>query len=74
MHFFSDRAGHRWQIVIGRESWGSYLAFLVPVDRSEPVRWAPLRAVSQDAAQDEIDALGEPGLQKLLDDSRVREG
>jgi len=73
MRFFVDGSGRSWQIVIGRESWGTHMALLVPVGRNDPVRTAPLRAVSADAAQAEIDALDEAGLQKLVDSSRIRE-
>jgi hypothetical protein len=43
MRRFTDRDGIRWDVVLGRESWGSLLALFVPA-ADGAVRQAPLQA------------------------------
>jgi hypothetical protein len=70
---FVDPFGRAWEVVIGKASWGTYLALFVPVNRKEPVRQAPLGAVAHADAIAEIDAMDETRLQMLLDESQIKE-
>jgi hypothetical protein len=70
---FVDPFGRAWEVVIGRASWGTYLALFVPVNRNEPVRQAPLNAVAYADAIAEIDAADDTRLQTLLDESQIKE-
>ena len=71
MRRFTDRDGLPWDVVLGRESWGALLALFVP-SGSAPIRQAPLDAVSYDAAVQQLDALSDEALQRLLDGSHVK--
>jgi hypothetical protein len=74
MRRFTDRGGTAWDVVIGRESWGTLLALFIPADRSPVrVRQAALRASAQDAAAQELDQLSDAALQALLDTSTIKE-
>jgi hypothetical protein len=68
MRRFTDRDGTRWDVVLGRESWGSLLALFVPAAEGA-VRQAPLQASAYDAATQELNDLDEDALQALLDQS-----
>jgi hypothetical protein len=71
---FTDRLGQRWDVVIGRESWGTLLALFVPAFATRaPVRQAPLRSVAHDAAMQELDTMDDAALQSLLDASTIKE-
>lgn len=74
MRRFHDGDGHAWDVVLGRESWGTLLALFVPVsDDERAVRQAPLQSVGYDAAAQELDELDEPALQTLLDRSVIKD-
>jgi hypothetical protein len=73
MRRFTDREGNDWDVVLGRESWGTSLALFVPRNDAVPVRQANLSAESVDAATQELDALADHALQELLDRSRIKE-
>lgn len=73
MRRFRDAAGMEYDVVLGRESWGSLLALFVPVHGSQPVRQAALAATAYDGAMQELEALDEQALQALLDRSTVKE-
>jgi hypothetical protein len=66
MRDFTDGEGRRWDIVIGRESWGAFVALFVPKRHDQDVRQAPLRAAAQDAADQELDAMHPHELQELF--------
>lgn len=68
---FVDRAGTRWDVVLGRESWGALVALFVP-SGSAPIRQAALRASAYDTAERELDALSDAELQQLLDVSQEK--
>lgn len=71
MRRFVDREGRAWDVVLGRESWGSHVALFVPV-RSGEIRQAPLHASGYDTAAQELDALTPERLQSLLDGSQPK--
>jgi hypothetical protein len=72
MRRFVDRDGARWDVVLGRESWGSLLALFVPAAEGA-VRQAPLKASAYDAATQELNELDDAALQALLDRSMPKE-
>jgi hypothetical protein len=74
MRRFRDRQGREWDVVLGRESWGSHCALFVPVAATDAtVRQTPLAAVAYDAGVKELDALDDAGLQQLLDRSTIKD-
>lgn len=73
MRRFIDREGSAWDVVLGRESWGSLLALFVPAAGAAAVRQAPLDATAYDTATQELDALDDAALQRLLDRSTLKE-
>jgi hypothetical protein len=66
MRRFTDVRGESWEVVVGRESWGVFVALFVPVERDDAVRQAPLLAAGYDAANAELEALDEPALRDLV--------
>lgn len=74
MRRFQDRSGVAWDVVLGRESWGTSVALFVPPTSSElDVRQAPLHSAAQDAAMRELEAMDDAALQALLDRSTGRQ-
>lgn len=74
MRRFQDRSGVVWDVVLGRESWGTNIALFVPPTASDtPVRQAPLQSTAHDAAARELDNLDDAGLQALLDRSSMKQ-
>jgi hypothetical protein len=73
MRRFVDSKGSVWDVVIGRESWGTLLALFVPGDSSLPVRQAPLRASDYDAAAQELVRMDDAALQALLDGAAIKD-
>lgn len=74
MRRFQDRTGVRWDVVLGRESWGTSVALFVPPTSSDlDVRQAPLQSAAQDAAMRELEEMDEAALQALLDRSTHRQ-
>ena len=74
MRRFTDRLGQRWDVVLGRESWGTLLALFVPASATGlAVRQAPLRSAGYDDAARELDTLDNDALQTLLDESSIKE-
>jgi hypothetical protein len=76
MRRFRDRSGIEWDVVLGRESWGTSVALFVPPTSSDlDVRQAALRSEAADAAMRELDSLDAAALQALFDrSSNRREG
>jgi hypothetical protein len=71
---FMDRSGLEWDVVLGRESWGSIVALFVPRTAADvPVRQVALTASSYDAAVQEITAYDSAALQALLDRSSIKQ-
>jgi hypothetical protein len=73
MRRFRDRDGQDWDVVIGRESWGTQLALFVPATGQAPVRQAPLAATATDAAMQELGQFSDADVQKLLDESVIKD-
>lgn len=76
MRRFRDRSGIEWDVVLGRESWGTSVALFVPPTSSDlDVRQATLDSAAADAAMRELDGLDAAALQALFDrSSNRREG
>lgn len=74
MRRFRDQSGVEWDVVLGRESWGTTVALFVPPTASTlDVRHAPLRATAQDAATRELDDMDDAALRALFDRSTARQ-
>jgi hypothetical protein len=74
MRRFDDDDGRRWDVVLGRESWGALYALFVPAGHDAPIRQALLRAVAHDAAQHELDDMSGEELSALFRASTIKEG
>lgn len=72
MRRFTDRDGHPWEVVAGRESWGAIVALFIPTRDGVEIRQAPLSASGYETAEQELDRMGEGGLQELLDASQPK--
>ena len=75
MRRFEDRTGARWDVVVGRESWGALLALFVPAGppAARNVRQALLNASSYDGAERELSGLNDDALHLLFDRSNPKE-
>ena len=73
MRRFRDADGRDWDVVLGRESWGGLLALFVPLGGGTAMQ-APLRSEGYDAAQQELDTMGEDALRELLRGATEKEG
>lgn len=71
MRPFTDRDGNRWDVVLGRESWGALVLLFVPASPA-PVRQAFFAAESYDSALVELEQLPDERLQLLLDESQPK--
>jgi hypothetical protein len=65
MRRFTDDTGTTWDVVLGRESWGTLVVLFIPAGNA-PVRQAHFPATSYDTAAVELDELSEERLQQLL--------
>ena len=61
-----DEEGVRWEIVVGRESWGAFYAIFVPHGVPREIRQTSLSGTSYEEAYHEIEALAEQGLRGLF--------
>jgi hypothetical protein len=68
---FVDRDGARWDVVLGRESWGALYALFVPAGGA-PLRQTLLRADDSLAAQRLVSDMTDTELQDLLERSETR--
>jgi hypothetical protein len=66
---FTDEAGRRWQVVVGKESWGTLVLLFSPVAGGD-ARTSILSAETALAANAELDALSDDDLRNRLRDSR----
>lgn len=73
MRRFRDADGVAWDVVLGRESWGTFVALFVPVGGGD-VRQTVLRSESTEAAQQEIDTVDDAALHTLLRASTQKDG
>ncbi|MBI4540668.1 MAG: hypothetical protein HY704_14300 [Gemmatimonadetes bacterium] len=69
---FTDDGDRVWEVVVGRESWGTFYAIFVPSEGGERVRQAPLRGSSHEAAWLELDQMGADELRGLFQRSEVK--
>jgi hypothetical protein len=74
MRRFEDADGRRWDVVLGRESWGALYALFVPAGHDSPIRQAMLDAAGYDAGQRELEELGADELASLFSRAAVKEG
>lgn len=66
MRRYLDPEGGRWDVVLGRESWGGLLALFVPSRAAVDVRQAPLTTVAYEEAERVLDAMNEERLHELF--------
>lgn len=79
MRSFVDASGSRWDVVLGRESWGAFFAIFVPKGTEDEqgergIRQAMLVGASDGAEANRIlDALDDTRLQELLSESERKD-
>jgi len=66
---FLDDAGKRWQVTLGKESWGTLVLLFTPESGGE-ARTSILAAETMFDASAELDALDDDALRERLRDSR----
>jgi hypothetical protein len=69
MRHFVDDEGRRWQVVLGKESWGTLVVIFTPEGVGES-RTSVLVAETMLAANAELDAMTDDDLRARLRDSR----
>lgn len=73
MRPFFDRAGNRWDVVVGRASWGAFYALFAPRGHDQPVRQTLIEAQDAIDAQRHLDDISDDRLQDMLDRSEPKE-
>jgi len=67
---FRDTAEREWEVVVGRESWGTVVALFLPQDGSEAgPRQALMDVPSADGGNRQLLAMSEEELQSLFERS-----
>lgn len=69
MRSFTDAAGRQWEVVLGKESWGTLVLLFSP-RASGDARTSILAAETTFGANAELDALTDDDLRDRLRDSR----
>ena len=69
MRAFDDETGRRWQVVLGKESWGTLVLVFTPREAGDS-RTSVLAAETMLAANAELDAMTDDDLRARLRDSR----
>ena len=69
MRSFTDDAGQRWDVTLGKESWGTLVVLFTPRGGGE-ARTSVLAAETMFDASAELDALTDDALRERLRDSR----
>jgi hypothetical protein len=69
MRAFVDDAGRRWQVALGKESWGTLVLLFSPADGGD-ARTSVLAAETSLDASAELDALTDEDLRERLRASR----
>ena len=64
---FSAVDGTEWDVVVGRESWGTVVAMFVPRKVDAPPRQAVMDTSSPEEALTRLRSMTHPELQDLLD-------
>lgn len=73
MRRYTDEGGRAWDVVVGRESWGGFVALFVARTGDDTVLQAPLSSGSRGEAAREVERLGEEELADLLERARPKE-
>lgn len=75
MRRFEDDDGRRWDVVLGRESWGGLHVLFVPAggDREEPVRQAALDAAGRVEAETALARMDDDDLERLFERSEPKD-
>jgi hypothetical protein len=66
---FLDDAGRRWDVVLGKASWGTLVLIFTPIEGGD-ARTSVLAAETSFDANAELDALTDDALRERLRDSR----
>lgn len=69
---FRDEIGQEWEVMVGRESWGTIVAILVPKKSAGPLRQADLEVPSLGEGNRVVHRMDEKELQMLLRDSVLK--
>jgi hypothetical protein len=69
---YLDDSEREWDVVVGRESWGTFFAIFVPLTAGPLVRQSALAARSERGAYDELDALDAQAWSELFRRSDVK--
>ena len=65
MRSLVDESGNRWDVVLGKESWGTLVLLFTPADGSG-IRKSVLDAETPRAAEAELDAMDDAALRLRL--------
>lgn len=69
MRDFLDDAGRKWQVTLGKESWGTLVLLFTPESGADP-RTSVLSSETMFDASAEMQALDDDALRERLRDSR----
>ncbi len=72
MRVFQDSTGREWEVVVGRESWGTVVAIFILRKESEPPRQALLEVSSADEGNRLLQEMTKGDLQALLGGSVLK--
>jgi hypothetical protein len=72
MRRFLAADGSDWEVVVGRESWGTVVAIFVPCRGGDPPRQVLLRSTSTEEAHRELQSATEEELRALLKRSELK--
>jgi hypothetical protein len=72
MRRFSGNDGREWEVVVGRESWGTVVAIFVPMEGGGSPRQTLLEATTTDEALRNLRLIPEEKLRVLLEQSNVK--
>ena len=72
MRAFRSEDGFEWDVVVGRESWGTIVAMFIPRQGNASPRQTVLESVSADGALEWIRELSAEQLQDLLDKAELK--
>ena len=74
MRSYTDPEGRRWDIIVGRESFGALMALFVPAAGNDaPARQSMLAAESHLGADEELDTMEPAALDGLFERSEPKE-
>lgn len=73
MRRFRDAGGADWDVVVGKESWGTLCALFVPVAAKVQIRQVVLSAVTALDAESQLDEMTDEALNQLLAGATIKE-